>query len=345
MGWLKNIQKLKIKDMDPFNKNSQVRKELAILDKNVLQPVWDQILDPLLLDPISKAYIEYIEAQARGKYKPLPLWLKLVLQEFDVYDVDLNKVCYAEGINTLQDDNAITLGNNIHFPRSINLDRYDEGARGDIHWILHELQHVVQYKKLGGLTAFINKYLVQAGIGSLEDLQKLGKSWMSFVNKVHASMPIEVEAESKANETIDKVMKARDELSLGRQTPLGHNLGSRIVLQNATMYEGDYLQSENSLYRFILQGDGNVVLYAPHNEVLWQSFTDGMGVPPYRIVAQDDGNVVQYDGYNAPEHALWRTGTNGLGGEVLILQDDGNLVLYASGNKAVWESSTFRSHS
>ncbi|GFF59145.1 hypothetical protein IFM46972_11303, partial [Aspergillus udagawae] len=344
MGWLKNIQKLKPKDMDPFNKNSQVRKELANLDKNVLQPVWDQILDPLLLDPISKAYIEYVEAQAMGKYKPLPLWLKLVLQELDVYDVDLNKVCYAEGINTLQIDNAITFGNNIHFPRTINLDRYDRGARGDIHWILHELQHVVQYKKLGGLTAFINKYLVQAGIGSLEDLQKLGKSWMSFVNKVHASMPIEIEAESKANETIDKVMEARDELSLERQIPLGHNLGSRILLQNATMYEGDYLQSENSLYRFILQGDGNVVLYASHNEVLWQSFTDGMGVPPYRIVAQDDGNVVQYDGYNTPEHALWRTGTDGLGGEVLMLQDNGNLVLYAGGNKAVWESSTFRSH-
>ncbi|KAH0522834.1 hypothetical protein TsFJ059_006622 [Trichoderma semiorbis] len=341
MGWLKNIQKLKFKDLDPFNKDAQVRKELASLDENALQPVWDQILDPLLLDPIAKAYIAYVEAQARGKYKPLPQWLKLVLQELDVYGVDLRKTCYAEGINTLQEDNAITFGNNIHFPRTINLDQYDNSARDDVHWMLHELQHVVQYKK-HGVTAFVNEYLVQAGVGSLEHLQKLGKSWMSFVNKVHNGMPIEVEAENKANETIDQVMHGRDELSLGRQTPLGRNLGSRILLQNATMYEGDYLQSENSQYRYILQGDGNVVLYALHNEVVWASHTDGMGKPPYRIVAQDDGNVVQYDGYNSPEHALWRTGTSGSGGQVLILQDDRNLVIYASGNKAVWESHTYR---
>ncbi|KAJ5481789.1 hypothetical protein N7475_000601 [Penicillium sp. IBT 31633x] len=344
MGWLKKIQKLKLKDMDPFNKNSQLRKELANLDKNALQPVWDQILDPLLLDPISRAYIEYVEVQAKGKYKPLPQWLKLVLQELDVYDIDLNKVCYAEGINTLQEDNAITFGNNIHFPRSINLDRYSNSARDDVHWMLHELQHTVQYKRLGGVTAFVNKYIVQAGVGSLENLQKLGKSWISFVNKIHKDMPIEVEAEDKANATIDMVMNARDELSLNRRTPSGRNLGSRILLQDATMYEGDYLQSENSLYRFTLQGDGNVVLYAPQNEVIWQSYTDGMGNHPYRIVAQSDGNVVQYDKHNSPEHALWRTGTNGLGGEVLILQDDGNLVLYASGNKAVWESSSVKSH-
>ncbi|KAJ5668668.1 hypothetical protein N7462_009738 [Penicillium macrosclerotiorum] len=341
MGWLKNIQKLKFKDLDPFNKNSQVREELANLDKNAIQPVWDQIIDPLLLDPIAKAYIEYVEAQARGKYKPLPKWLKLVLQELKAYDVDLSKVCYAEGINTLQEDNAITFGNNIHFPRAINIDRYDNGAKSDVHWILHELEHVVQYKKLEGISAFVNKYIIQAGVGSIQHIEKLGKSWPSFVNKVHNSMPIEIDAENKANQMIDTVMTARDELSLDRKTTLGRNLGSRILLQNTTMYEGDYLQSENALYRFILQGDGNVVLYAPENKVLWASSTDGMGRPPYRIVAQDDGNVVQYDGHNTPEHALWRTGTNGVGGEVLILQDDGNLVLYASGNKPVWDSFKF----
>ena len=338
MGWLKDISRLKFKDLDPSNKNSQVRKELANLDEQVLQPLWDQILDPLLLDPIARAYIQYVEAQARGKYKPLPQWLKLVLQELDVYDIDLRKVCYAEGINTLQADNAITFGNNIHFPRTINLDRYDNSARDDIHWMLHELQHVVQYKKLGGVTAFVNKYLVQAGLGSLDQLDE---SWTSFVIQVHDKMPIEVEAQNKANETIDLVMNARDELSLGRQTPPGRNLGSRILLQNATMYEGDYLQSENSLYRFILQGDGNVVLYEPGNEPVWASYTDGMGKPPYRIVAQEDGNVVQYDGHNSSERALWRTDTSGRGGEVLILQDDRNLVVYASGNKPVWQSRTY----
>ena len=120
-------------------------------------------------------------------------------------------------------------------------------------------------------------------------------------------------------------------------TPVGRNLGPRVLLQNATMSEGDYLQSENSLYRFILQGDGNVVLYTRNNEVVWHSDTDGRGTPPYRIVAQDDGNVVQYD---SSGQALWRTGTRGLGGHVLTLQNDRNLVIYDNGNKAVWESHT-----
>lgn len=338
MGWLKNLQNLRFKDLDPFNKNSQLRENLRDIDKQVFQPIWEQILDPLLLDPVARAYIDFVETQARGKYKPLPLWLKLVLQKMDIYDFDLTRVFYAEGINTLQEDNAITFGYNIHFPRAINLDRFDWNARDDIHWLLHEMEHVAQYKALGGVTAFVYKYIVQAGVGTLE---QLGKSWTDFVNKIHDNIPIEVDAEAKADKYIEQFLIARDELPLDRPTTERRNLGSQISLNNDTMYEGDYLTSDNGLYRFILQADGNVVLYEQGMKVVWASYTDGMGKPDYRIVAQADGNVVQYDGYNTPDRALWKTGTNGLGGQVLILQDDRNLVIYASGNRPVWESHTY----
>jgi hypothetical protein len=130
---------------------------------------------------------------------------------------------------------------------------------------------------------------------------------------------------------------------VGRPTPVGKNLGSRLELTNQTMYEGDYLQSENGIYRFICQGDGNVLLYGPGNVVVWKSDTAGKGHPSFRIVAQADRNVVQYDINNT---ALWRTGTSISGSNqsvcILILQDDRNLVLYDPGDhwKALWNSKT-----
>jgi hypothetical protein len=129
----------------------------------------------------------------------------------------------------------------------------------------------------------------------------------------------------------------------GRPTVLRRNIGPRIYTKNETIAEGDFLQSENGLYRFICQGDGNVVLYGPGNSVAWKSSTDGMGKPPYRIVAQDDRNIVQYDRDNRP---IWRTGTSLPGHNhtdcFLILQDDRNLVLYEAGNPiaAVWQTHT-----
>ena len=338
MGWWKKIQKLNPTDFDPFNKNSEVREQLAKIDKNALQPLWDLIKDPL--EPVAQEYIRYIEKQVHG-YKPLPRWLKLVLQELDAYDVDVTAIGYAENIDTLQDGFAVTIGNNIHFPGAINLGENGPGSEGDVKTMLHELEHVVQYKRHGGVTSFLLKYVVQAGVGSLESLQKIGKSWKDFVLKVHDNMDLEKDADSKADSLIDRVMWEGSHLSLGRTTLKRRNLGSRVILDNATMYEGDFMQSENGLYEFICQADGNVVMYGPGYIPFWSSSTDGIGSPPYRIVAQDDGNVVQYGRHNAEDLAIWRTGTRGLEGQVLILQDDRNLVIYASGNRPVWQSRTY----
>jgi hypothetical protein len=39
MGWLKDVQKLQWKDLDPTNKNGQLAENLRDLDKQVLQPL------------------------------------------------------------------------------------------------------------------------------------------------------------------------------------------------------------------------------------------------------------------------------------------------------------------
>ena len=103
------IQKLQVKDLDINNKNSAVREGLREIDEHVFQPTWDQ-LGGLLIDPVANAYIEFVEEQAKGKYQPLPQWLKLILSEDNPYDIDLSRVSYVEGINTLQADNVITFG-------------------------------------------------------------------------------------------------------------------------------------------------------------------------------------------------------------------------------------------
>lgn len=341
MGWLKKIRELRWESIDPTNKNSEVRKELRKIDEHVFQPTWD-FLGTAAVSPIVTAYVEYVEGQAKGWYKPLPQWLRLVLQELGSYDVDLSRVSYAEGINTIQDDNAITFGKNIHFPRAINLDQYSP-SRDDVWWILHELEHRVQYEKIGGVGPFLTKYIINA-TGSTISAVTAG-SWEQFIIKAHDDMQIEKDASNKANSILDAVMTELDRLALGRPTVLRRNLGPRIDCTNQTIYEGDYLESSDARHQFILQADGNVVLYGPGHAVRWSSSTDGMGRSPYRIVAQDDRNIVQYDRDNKP---LWRTDTREVGhsGCRLLLQDDGNLVLYqprSEGSEqlvAVWNTHT-----
>jgi hypothetical protein len=86
-------------------------------------------------------------------------------------------------------------------------------------------------------------------------------------------------------------------------------------------------------YVLTMEGDGNLVLYAPDHRVLWESNTAGN--PGTVLDNQDDGNLVLYAPGNKP---IWETKTAGNPNSVLIVQDDGNVVLYAPGNKPIWET-------
>lgn len=86
-------------------------------------------------------------------------------------------------------------------------------------------------------------------------------------------------------------------------------------------------------YKFILQSDGNLVLYGP-NKALWATGTDGKGGD--RFVVQPDGNSVLY---NAQGRPIWASNTDGRGPSALIVQMDGNLVMYGRGG-ASWATNT-----
>lgn len=93
----------------------------------------------------------------------------------------------------------------------------------------------------------------------------------------------------------------------------------------------------NGSYRFILQTDGNLVLYKGSNP-LWSSRTDGIAIR--EAIMQSDGNFVLYRHNNTP---VWSSGTAGKNGGYLVLQSDGNVVIYYSPPaQAIWNTGTHR---
>ncbi len=95
---------------------------------------------------------------------------------------------------------------------------------------------------------------------------------------------------------------------------------------------GQSLWSHDGGYQAVLQGDGNLVVYATAGGARWSSQT---GSPGSQVVMQGDGNLVVY----APDgRPLWWSRTAGSTGVTLAMQTDGNLVLYAPSG-ALWSSS------
>ena len=98
---------------------------------------------------------------------------------------------------------------------------------------------------------------------------------------------------------------------------------------------GSYLTSQNGVYNFCHQLDGNVVLYHG-SQWIWQSGTAGRATT--NLVMQGDGNLVLYNN-STP---VWWSGTAGsTNNPVLVVQNDGNVVIYICGTgTAVWSTGT-----
>jgi Papain family cysteine protease len=105
---------------------------------------------------------------------------------------------------------------------------------------------------------------------------------------------------------------------------------------------GQSLQSNNKLHTFILQQDGNAVLYDRNAKPLWSTNTGGL-ITPRSFLMQSDGNLVLYSTDGA---AHWASNTYGNPGAFFDIQDDGNLVVYQAGSQtetpdnALWAASS-----
>ncbi|MBW8326920.1 MAG: hypothetical protein K0M50_19305 [Prolixibacteraceae bacterium] len=99
--------------------------------------------------------------------------------------------------------------------------------------------------------------------------------------------------------------------------------------------KGEFIISDNKVYKLIMQYDGNLCLDDIFGNNLWSSGTDGSG--GVKAIMQNDGNLVIY---KSNGDAVWDSGTDGNSYSRIVMQDDGNLVIYKSNGEAIWSSGT-----
>jgi hypothetical protein len=102
-----------------------------------------------------------------------------------------------------------------------------------------------------------------------------------------------------------------------------------ILHPGQQLLPGQSRHSNNKLYTFIMQEDGNAVLYDRNSKPLWSTNTGGL-ITPRDFTMQTDGNLVLY---STDGTAQWASNTSGNPGAFFNIQDDGNLVVYRAGSK------------
>lgn len=99
-------------------------------------------------------------------------------------------------------------------------------------------------------------------------------------------------------------------------------LGNDSLQPGQYIRPGQYIESANTKYVLVMQGDGNLVEYGDGMRVIWHTRTGGN--PGAFAVFQGDGNFVVYSANWRP---LWASGSKA-GANVIALQTDANLVMY-----------------
>lgn len=155
-------------------------------------------------------YENTLQGQAQGRWNGLPEALIQRVQPY--YSVDLRSVQYAVGIRTANGA-AQTFGNRIYFPRSLDL-----SERGDLHWMLHELEHVVQYSGRFGYAGSLCEYTAKA----------IGSGFR------HDSIDWERAADAKANSIVDFALGVMSAQSQMAPRPAFGVTRNQIIIVNQT---------------------------------------------------------------------------------------------------------------
>lgn len=142
------------------------------------------------------------------------------------------------------------------------------------------------------------------------------------------------------------VLKAALDTYFNEPAPVSNCLGT-----NGQLVVGEYLQSNNGLYRAKLDTDGRFCTYDTADAFITPTWCTGSSTdfpigeaPPEAggpgiLKMQGDGNLVLYTPISSP---YWASGTSGTD-FYLVLQNDRNLVIYQSGSTgAAWACSVNR---
>lgn len=107
------------------------------------------------------------------------------------------------------------------------------------------------------------------------------------------------------------------------------------ITPNTTLNPNSFIYSPNGQYRLSMQGDGNLVSYAPNGQAKWMTHTQDH--PNSRAVMQTDGNFVIYDPSNVPVF-LSRTQNQPTNQSFASYQDNGDLIILTY--QASWATNT-----
>ncbi|KAL5720794.1 hypothetical protein ACHQM5_013429 [Ranunculus cassubicifolius] len=107
-----------------------------------------------------------------------------------------------------------------------------------------------------------------------------------------------------------------------------------LLFSGETLNANEFIES--GPYRFIMQSDCNLVLYANGNRALWNSATNGRGTS-CRATLQNNGNLVILSGTDVVWSSQSARGPNNYR---VIVQGDGNVVIYGA---ALWATNTVQS--
>jgi len=155
-------------------------------------------------------YEGHLHGQAAGRWKALPPQLIEAVQA--AYSVDLNSVLYAEGMRTSNGD-AQTFGRFIYFPTNIDLT-----DRNSLLWMLHELEHVVQYAGRKDRAAALCEYIAKS----------VGSGFQ------HDKIDWERAADAKADALIDRAYQIMNQVATGGLWTPGTLARNQVEIVNDT---------------------------------------------------------------------------------------------------------------
>ncbi|MFF1817382.1 hypothetical protein ACFVWG_08805 [Kribbella sp. NPDC058245] len=103
---------------------------------------------------------------------------------------------------------------------------------------------------------------------------------------------------------------------------------SDLLKPGQKLKAGNYIRSKNGKYTFVMQTDGNAVLYSGKT-ALWSTVTNRKASV---LVMQKNGNLEVVSG----KTVVWQSNTGTSPGAILAVQNDNNLVIYNTRGKPNW---------
>jgi hypothetical protein len=292
-----------------------------VLQARTISKTWEYLtsyLDKGLLPPSLREYVTYLDIEGRRRgYSKLPANVSVVLKPF-FGDISLSRVRYAQEVNTLH-GKAITVGYNIYFPRRVDLDSCKE-SRCDFALLIHELEHVSQYKKHGGVEPFLLKYV---GNGLLQSPFIPLSLIQGGAYDLHAELQLEKDANAKVDNIFDTAWPKVSQKRIADPSPT-------LIMRNYGQSAGGWRVDRHPRITGDVNGDGvdDIVGFGDQGAYLSLGNDRGGLMTPIMVVPE-----IGYGHGWRDNHPRFLGDINGDGkSDIIGFADSGVIVSFSKGN-------------